>query len=120
MLSALAFVSMGANDCVTSYNADIDDSATVLSIPTAMHLQEVGFTYDALGRLLSKTFGTTVTRWVWNGNVPLHQWRQRREYSVMEGGWETNPTVDAVLTIRDPMIKDYVIEIYRAPKTYQK
>ncbi|MCS3337029.1 hypothetical protein NXU97_27555 [Bacteroides xylanisolvens] len=32
---------------------------------------EVEFTYDALGRRLSKSFGTTVTRWVWNGNVPL-------------------------------------------------
>ena len=36
--------------------------------------REVEFTYDALGRRLSKSFGTTVTRWVWNGNVPLHQW----------------------------------------------
>lgn len=31
MLFALAFVSMGANDCGISYHADIDDSATVLS-----------------------------------------------------------------------------------------
>ena len=53
--------------------------------------REVEFTYDALGRRLSKAFGTTVTRWVWNGNVPLHQWRQRREYSVMENGWITAP-----------------------------
>lgn len=52
--------------------------------------REVEFTYDALGRRLSKSFGTTVTRWVWNGNVPLHQWRQRREYSVMEGRWDTD------------------------------
>ncbi|MCE8958263.1 RHS repeat protein, partial [Phocaeicola vulgatus] len=33
---------------------------------------------------------TTVTRWVWNGNVPLHQWKQRREYSVMEDRWDTD------------------------------
>lgn len=91
MLSALAFVSMGANDCGTSYQADINDNATGLSMPLATQSQEVGFTYDALGRRLSKTFGTTVTRWVWNGNVPLHQWRQRREYSGMEGGWKTAP-----------------------------
>ena len=51
--------------------------------------KEVWFTYDALGRRLSKSFGTTVTRWVWNGNVPLHQWKQRREYSVMEDRWDT-------------------------------
>ncbi|MCQ5039405.1 type IV secretion protein Rhs, partial [Bacteroides fragilis] len=52
--------------------------------------REVEFTYDALGRRLSKSFGTTVTRWVWNGNVPLHQWKQRREYSVMEDRWNTD------------------------------
>ncbi|MCB6722254.1 type IV secretion protein Rhs, partial [Bacteroides fragilis] len=28
--------------------------------------REVEFTYDALGRRLSKSFGTTVMRWVWN------------------------------------------------------
>uniref|UniRef100_UPI0035644A92 RHS repeat domain-containing protein n=2 Tax=Bacteroides ovatus TaxID=28116 RepID=UPI0035644A92 len=48
------------------------------------------FTYDALGRRLSKSFGTTVTRWVWNGNVPLHQWKQHREYSVVEDRWNTD------------------------------
>ena len=52
--------------------------------------REVEFTYDALGRRLSKSFGTTVTRWVWNGNVPLHQWKQRRKYSVMEDRWDTD------------------------------
>ena len=52
--------------------------------------REVEFTYDALGRRLSKSFGTTVTRWVWNGNVPLHQWKQHREYSVMEDRWDTD------------------------------
>ena len=52
--------------------------------------REVEFTYDALGRRLSKSFGTTVTRWVWNGNVPLHQWKQHREYSVVEDRWNTD------------------------------
>ena len=52
--------------------------------------EEVTFEYDALGRRLSKSFGTTVTRWMWNGNVPLHQWKQRREYSVMEDRWNTD------------------------------
>ena len=52
--------------------------------------REVEFTYDALGRRLSKSFGTTMTRWVWNGNVPLHQWKQHREYSVMENRWNTD------------------------------
>jgi RHS repeat-associated protein len=27
---------------------------------------------------------------VWNGNVPLHQWKQHREYSVVEDRWNTD------------------------------
>jgi RHS repeat-associated protein len=34
----------------------------------------VEFAYDALGRRVSKTFGNRVTYWVWDGNVPLHEW----------------------------------------------
>jgi RHS repeat-associated protein len=36
--------------------------------------QLVRFTYDALGRRLSKHYRGQVTRWVWDGNVPLHEW----------------------------------------------
>ena len=37
------------------------------------------FTYDALGRHLSKD-AIGITCWLWNGNVPLHEWTpsQRR------------------------------------------
>ncbi len=34
----------------------------------------VEFGYDALGRRLWKKFRGRVTRWVWDGNVPLHEW----------------------------------------------
>jgi RHS repeat-associated protein len=34
----------------------------------------VTFTYDALGRRISKTFEGIITRWVWDGNRPLHEW----------------------------------------------
>jgi RHS repeat-associated protein len=36
----------------------------------------VRFTYDALGRRLSKEYDGTVTRWVWDGNLPLHEWEE--------------------------------------------
>ena len=36
--------------------------------------QAVCFTYDALGRRLSKRYRGQTTRWVWDGNVPLHEW----------------------------------------------
>ena len=37
--------------------------------------QVVSFTYDALGRRLTKQFGTTLTTYVYDGNVLLHEWR---------------------------------------------
>jgi RHS repeat-associated protein len=35
----------------------------------------VTFTYDALGRRLTKTFKKTTTHWIWDGNKPLHEWK---------------------------------------------
>ncbi len=37
---------------------------------------DVTFTYDALGRRLSKTYKSRTTRWVWEGNKPLHEWAE--------------------------------------------
>ncbi|HEX6426562.1 MAG TPA: RHS repeat-associated core domain-containing protein, partial [Niastella sp.] len=34
----------------------------------------IEFTYDALGRRISKRCADKVTRWVWDANVPLHEW----------------------------------------------
>ena len=34
----------------------------------------VEFRYDALGRRTVKRYFGKVTRWVWDGNVPLHEW----------------------------------------------
>src|SRR5690606_21217477 len=36
--------------------------------------QEVCFDYDPLGRRIRKTFNNKITRWVWDGNNPLHEW----------------------------------------------
>ena len=37
---------------------------------------EVTFTYDALGRRLSKQYKNTITKFIWDGNVPLHEWKE--------------------------------------------
>ena len=34
----------------------------------------VEFRYDALGRRTAKRYFGKVTRWVWDGNVPIHEW----------------------------------------------
>lgn len=36
--------------------------------------REVKFEYDPLGRRISKTYNSKTTRWVWDGNNPLHEW----------------------------------------------
>jgi RHS repeat-associated protein len=36
--------------------------------------KEVEFGYDALGRRVWKKFGAKTTKWVWDGNVPVHEW----------------------------------------------
>jgi RHS repeat-associated protein len=35
---------------------------------------EVTFEYDAIGRRVAKTYRGQTTRWVWDGNKPLHEW----------------------------------------------
>src|SRR5581483_11955224 len=34
----------------------------------------VEFGYDPLARRVSNKFGGRTTRWLWDGNVPLHEW----------------------------------------------
>jgi RHS repeat-associated protein len=36
--------------------------------------QAVRFGYDALRRRVWKQFGQRTTRWLWDGNVPIHEW----------------------------------------------
>ncbi|WP_025004878.1 RHS repeat domain-containing protein [Porphyromonas macacae] len=43
--------------------------------------ETVSFEYDPLGRRISKTYKGRTTRWVWDGNNPLHEWtdEEKRE-----------------------------------------
>ncbi|HWO14721.1 MAG TPA: DUF6531 domain-containing protein, partial [Polyangiaceae bacterium] len=36
--------------------------------------ERVSFSYDALGRRITKTYRGRVTHWIWDANVPLHEW----------------------------------------------
>lgn len=40
----------------------------------------VKFFYDPLGRRIAKQHKDRVTRWVWDGNTPLHEWQYSGEY----------------------------------------
>lgn len=54
----------------------------------------VGFAYDALGRRIEKRYDGVRTRWVWNGNVPLHEWRE--DYEEPGDGEPLEPLPDAI------------------------
>ena len=41
--------------------------------------KEISFAYDALGRRIRKSFAGTTTHFVWDGNVPLHEWTEESE-----------------------------------------
>ena len=41
--------------------------------------KEVSFAYDALGRRIRKTYAGTTTHFVWDSNVPLHEWTEESE-----------------------------------------
>lgn len=47
---------------------------------------EVSFTYDPLGRRISKTYRGQTTRWVWDGNVMLHEWVEGSLQPVAQTG----------------------------------
>lgn len=36
--------------------------------------ERITFKYDALGRRISKTFKSLTKIWIWDGNIPLHEW----------------------------------------------
>ncbi|MBO0933308.1 DUF6531 domain-containing protein [Fibrella aquatilis] len=52
------------------------NGAGMLTEVTRPDGQTVQFGYDALGRRVSKTFRGKTTRWVWDGDKPLHEWTE--------------------------------------------
>ena len=75
------------------------NAAGMLERVTRPDAREISFKYDALGRRIEKRNGTVVTRWVWDGNVPLHemvsQFWQKYDKDKHQEYWdeEKRPTV---------------------------
>ena len=57
--------------------------------------EEVHFTYDTFGRRLSKTFRSTTTKWLWDGNVPLHEWKENAKGEILS---KTSVDKDGIIT----------------------
>lgn len=58
-----------------TWNYKWNDAGMLIEV-TRPDKEQVSFTYDALGRRLSKQFKNTFTKFIWDGNVPLHEWKE--------------------------------------------
>ena len=74
--------------------------------------KEVSFAYDALGRRIRKTYAGTTTHFVWDGNVPLHEWTEEAEESVVTWLFEQDTFVPAAKLVANgdcfSIISDYL------------
>ena len=52
------------------------NAAGMLAKVTLPDKTAVTFTYDTLGRRTEKRYKKTITKWVWDGNKPLHEWKE--------------------------------------------
>lgn len=73
------------------------------------HGSEVCFCYDALGRRVAKQHKGRVTRWVWNGNVPLHEWSYEGQYPPI-----SKVTAEGLLDEGNEPVNDVITWLYEA------
>ena len=74
----------------------------------------VSFLYDALGRRLAKTYCGQTTRWVWNGDVPLHEWVEGEYVGPQDNTVATTSSLpgwyrDAALRRREAELNDFLL-----------
>jgi RHS repeat-associated protein len=69
------------------------NAAGMLAKVTRPDGREVTFTYDALGRRIKKSYRGKTTLWVWDGNVPLHEWVELTDAQAARD--DGAPTADA-------------------------
>ena len=62
-----------------------NQNGTLKAVKSPHRKRPVQFTYDALGRRICK-FASEHTHWVWNGNVPLHEWNTGQTWK--DDGWQ--------------------------------
>lgn len=65
----------------------------------------VDFCYDALGRRIAKLYFGKITRWIWNGNVPIHEW----SYIVTEAQQNEKEK-----SLQNEPVKDIITWIFEA------
>ncbi|MCY1013388.1 DUF6531 domain-containing protein [Nannocystis pusilla] len=69
--------------------------------------ERVAFVYDALGRRVSKTFRGRHTRWIWDGDVPIHEWTVPLDASDLAALSPPDPEEEQRLSRVSPYSLDY-------------
>ena len=74
--------------------------------------KEVSFAYDALGRRIRKSFAGTATHFVWDGNIPLHEWTEEAGDSMVTWLFEQDTFVPAAKLVANgdcfSIVSDYL------------
>ena len=74
--------------------------------------KEVSFAYDALGRRIRKTSAGATTHFVWDGNVPLHEWTEETEENVVTWLFEQDTFVPTAKLVANgdcfSIVSDYL------------
>jgi RHS repeat-associated protein len=68
----------------------------------------VEFEYDALGRRTAKVFKDKITRFVWDGNVLLHEW----QYDVADRPQQVVNDIGEILLDREEPVENLITWIY--------
>jgi RHS repeat-associated protein len=82
-----------------SYQWNAADMMTSVTRPDG---DEVTFAYDPLGRRVSKTYKGNTTKWVWDGNVMLHEWV---ENGLLEESHVNNTSPENTANIRNGQLQ---------------
>ncbi len=61
--------------CGDIWKYEWNDAGMLISL-TRPDKVTVSFSYDALGRRISKKYKNTITKFVWDGNIPLHEYKE--------------------------------------------
>ena len=65
----------------------------------------VEFGYDALGRRVWKKYQGKTTKWIWDGNVPVHEWVE------VEAGVAAEPAPEKVSEAEDAGLRQRAVDL---------
>ncbi len=80
------------------------DAASMLARVLRPDGKTVEFGYDALGRRVWKKYQGKTTKWVWDGNVPVHEWVE------VEGG-APEPAAEKVVEAEDAGLRQRAVDL---------